>query len=234
MAAHDRAPLSGLAVASYNVWLARHVERVLDVLAAHERLGGADVLAVQEADERIVERIAARFGWHAVYHPSGVHHATGRNFGPAIFSRWPLADDRVVALPRTGWRPRIARTAVSALVQRPGGPLHVCNVHLSTMLETSPGGQDLQAEEVVRAVAALQGPVVVLGDFNRRGAARVFARAGFAWHTRQVGPTHHVWSFDHVLSRGVAGAWQAGAVRDALRASDHRAVWTWWGAGALA
>lgn len=225
MAADDRAPLSGLAVASYNVWLARHVDRVLDVLAAHERLAGADVLAVQEADERIVDRIAARFGWHAVYHPSDRHPATGRNFGPALFSRWPLAEDHVLALPRTGWRPRVARTAVSATVRAPGTPVHVCNVHLSTMLETSPGGQDRQARVVADAVAGLAGPVIVLGDFNRFGVGRVFARAGFEWHTRAVGPTHHVWSFDHVLSRGLPGDWRAGAMREALVASDHRAVW---------
>lgn len=214
-----------LVVASYNVWLARHVEGVLAVLAAHERLGGADVLAVQEADEHIVERIASRFGWHAVYHPSDRHHATGRNFGPALFSRWPLVDDRVVPLPRTGWRPRIARTAVSATAQVPGGSLHVCNVHLSTMLETSPAGQDSQARAVADALASLSGPVVVLGDLNRRGAARVFARAGLEWHTRSIGRTHHVWSFDHVFSRGLPGTWRAGAVREALAASDHRAVW---------
>jgi endonuclease/exonuclease/phosphatase family metal-dependent hydrolase len=225
MAAHDRAALSALTVATYNVELSRRVEGVLEVLEAHEPLGGADVLAVQEADERIVERIAARFGWHAVYHPSDRHWATGRNFGPALFSRWPLVDDEVLPLPRTGWRPRIRRTAVSATVRAPGDPIHVCNVHLSTMLETWPAGQDRQAERVAEAVTRLRGPVIVLGDFNRRGVARVFARAEFDWHTRDVGRTHHVWSFDHVLSRGLPGRWRAGAVREALRASDHRAVW---------
>ncbi len=230
MAADHLSPVSGLLVASYNVELARRVDGVLAVLSAHAPLGGADVLAVQEADEHIAARIAERFGWHVVYHPSDRHPATGRNYGPALFSRWPLEDEQVLPLPRTGWRPRLARTAVSATVRSPDGPVHVCNVHLSTMLETSPAGQDRQARTVAEAIAALSGPVIVLGDFNRRGAARVFARAGFEWHTRRVGPTHHVWSFDHVLSRGLPGAWRAGAVREALSASDHRAVWARYGA----
>jgi endonuclease/exonuclease/phosphatase family metal-dependent hydrolase len=231
MAADDRAALSGLLVASYNVWLARHVEGVLAVLAEHERLGAADVLAVQEADEYIVDRIAARFGWHAVYHPSDRHPATGRNFGPALFSRWPLVEDQVLPLPRTGFRPRIARTAVCAAVESPGGRFHVCNVHLSTMLETWPAGQDRQARAVAEAVAALEEPVVILGDLNRRGAGRVFTEAGFHWHTRAVGRTHHIWSFDHVFSRGLEGTWRAGAVREGLAASDHRAVWAHYRAG---
>ena len=226
MAAHHRAALSALTVATYNVELSRRVEGVLAVLDAHESLGGADVLAVQEADERLVERVAARFGWHAVYHPSDRHWATGRNFGPALFSRWPLVNDEVLPLPRTGWRPRIARTAVRATVEAPGGTMHVCNVHLSTLLETWPAGQDLQARMVADAVAELSGPVIVLGDFNRRGAARVVARTGFEWHTRGGGRTHLVWSFDHVLSRGLPSTdWRAGTVRAALAASDHCAVW---------
>jgi endonuclease/exonuclease/phosphatase family metal-dependent hydrolase len=220
MAAHDPGALSALAVATYNVELSRRVEGVLAVLEAHEPLRGADVLAVQEADEFIVERIAGRFGWHAVYHPSDRHWATGRHFGPALFSRWPLVDDRVLPLPRTGWRPRIARTAVSATVQTPIGSMHICNVHLSTLLETLPAGQDRQARAVAHTVAALEGPVLVLGDFNRRGIAKVFAGAGFDWHTRKVGRTHLVWSFDHVFSRGLSGTWRAGAVREALMASE--------------
>ena len=226
MAPDDRAALSGLVVASYNVELARRVDGVLAVLSAHERLGGADVLAVQEADEHIVERIAARFGWHAVYRPSDRHPATGRNFGPALFSRWPLSDERVLPLPRTGWRPRVARTAVGAVARTPAGPLHLWNVHLSTMLETSPMGQDRQARALASAVAADDAPTLVLGDLNRRGAARVLVRGGLEWHTPRVGRTHHVWSFDHVFSRGLPpGRWRAGAVKEALRASDHRAVW---------
>jgi len=217
--------MTPLVVASFNVWLSRHVEGVLAVLAAHERLGGADVLAVQEADDHIVARIASRFGWHAVYHPSDRHRATGRNFGPALFSRWPLLGDRALPLPRTGWRQRVARNAVIATVQSPAGALVVCNVHLSTMLETAPAGQDRQAQVVAEAVASLDGPVIVLGDFNRRGVARVFARAGLEWHTRHIGRTHHVWSFDHVFSRGLPGRWDAGAVRESLSVSDHRAVW---------
>jgi len=217
--------MTSLVVASFNVWLSQHVEGVLGVIEAHEPLGGADVLALQEADDHIVARVAARFGWHAVYHPSDRHHATGRNFGPALFSRWPLVDERVLPLPRTGWRSRVARNAVGATVHAPIGPVHVCNVHLSTMLETAPAGQDRQAQVVADAAVALEGPVIVLGDLNRRGAARVFTRAGLDWHTRGIGRTHHVWSFDHVFSRGLAGRWEAGVVAEALAVSDHRAVW---------
>ncbi len=219
------APRETLLVASYNIEMARRVEAALEVLRAHPTLGGADVLALQEVDEAAVERIAAALDMHAVYHAAARHPTSGRNFGPAILSRWPIADDGPLALPGRGWVRGLRRIAVRATVLVHGHALHVYNLHLSTMWEMSLAGQDRQARSVAEAAAAHPEPVVVTGDFNRRGAVRVLEQAGFHWHTRRVGPTHHVWSFDHVLSRGLGDGGRAEAVPASLRASDHKAVW---------
>lgn len=216
-----------LRIATYNVELVKKPDAVLELLGRDQQLGGADILALQEADEEIVDRAARRLGGHYVYYPSMLHPLTGRNFGPAILSRWPIVDDGKVLLPGRGWTRGSRRIAVRATVLVRGLPLRVYSVHLSTMWEMLPRGQDAQAQAVADDAAASPHPVVIAGDLNRMGAGRVFARAGYHWLTRDVGPTHHVWSFDHVFLRGFEPRGvEAASVHAALATSDHRAVWT--------
>ena len=89
---------------------ARHLQRragqaaraVLALLEREPRLGAADILALQETDEELVARAAEQLGAHYVYYPSMVHPVTGRNFGPAILSRWPIVDDARCHSPAAG------------------------------------------------------------------------------------------------------------------------------------
>lgn len=216
-----------LRVATYNVEMVKRPEAVLALLARDPQLGGADILALQEADEQIVDRAARQLGAHYVYYPSMMHPLTGRNFGPAILSRWPIVEDRKVLLPGRGWTRGSHRIAVCATILVNGRRLRVYSVHLSTMWEMSPRGQDAQARAVADDAAASPDPVLIAGDLNRMGAGRVFARAGYHWLTRDVGRTHHVWSFDHVFLRGLEPrSVRSASVSEALATSDHRAVWT--------
>jgi endonuclease/exonuclease/phosphatase family metal-dependent hydrolase len=214
-------------VATYNVELVKRPDAVLALLERDQHLGGADILALQEADEEIVDRAARRLGAHYVYYPSMLHPLTGRNFGPAILSRWPIVDDGKVLLPGRGWTRGSRRIAVRATVNVRGLQLRVYSVHLSTMWEMLPRGQDAQAQAVADDAATSPDPVLIAGDLNRMGAGRVFARAGYHWLTREVGRTHHVWSFDHVFLRGLEPRRvRSASVGEALATSDHRAVWT--------
>ena len=216
-----------LRIATYNVELVKRPEAVLSLLERDQQLGSADVLALQEADEAIVARAAERLGTHYVYYPSMVHPLTGRNFGPAVLSRWPIVDDGKVPLPGRGWTRGTKRIAVRATILLRGARVRVYNVHFSTLWEMFPRGQDAQARAVVEDAAASPDPVLIAGDLNRMGAGHVFAEAGYYWLTRDVGPTHHVWSFDHVFLRGLEPRGvQAASVGEALTTSDHRAVWT--------
>ena len=216
-----------LHVATYNVELVKRPEAVLSLLEREAQLGGADILALQEADDVIVARAAERLGGHYVYYPSMLHPVTGRNFGPAILSRWPIVDDGKVPLPGRGWTRGSRRIAVRATILVRGVRLRFYNVHFSTMWEMFPSGQDAQAQAVVEDAAASPDPVLIAGDLNRMGAGQVFARSGYHWLTREVGRTHHVWSFDHVFLRGLEPRGvRAASVDEALATSDHRAVWT--------
>jgi len=216
-----------LRIATYNVELVKRPDAVLALLQRDPSLGSADILALQETDEDLAARASELLGVRYVYYPSMRHPVTGRNFGPAILSRWPIVEDGKVPLPGRGWTRGTRRIAVQATLVVRGVRLRFYNIHLSTMWEMLPSGQDAQAAAVVSDADASADPVLVAGDLNRMGAGRVFARAGYRWLTRKVGRTHHVWSFDHVFLRGLEPrAVQAASVDEALATSDHRAVWT--------
>jgi endonuclease/exonuclease/phosphatase family metal-dependent hydrolase len=216
-----------LRVATYNVELVRRRSAVLALLEGDPRLGGADILALQETDEELVSQAADLLGGHYVYYPSMLHPVTERNFGPAILARWPIVEDSKVFLPGRGWNRGSRRIAVRATVLVRGARIRVYNVHFSTMWEMLPRGQDAQARAVVEDAWSSPDPVLIAGDLNRMGAGRVFAGAGFQWLTRNVGRTHHVWSFDHVFARGLRlQQARSAVVHEALVTSDHRAVTT--------
>jgi endonuclease/exonuclease/phosphatase (EEP) superfamily protein YafD len=99
------------------------------------------------------------------------------------------------------------------------------------MREVFPWQQAAQARQVLADASARPGPAIIAGDLNRRGLGRIFEANGWHWATREVGRTHHVWSFDHVFLRGMAGPCRAGAVPAGLSASDHQAVWASVGCG---
>lgn len=213
-----------LRVATFNLQLSARLMRVLDVVRSTPALAAADLLALQEADEDAVERLADLLGAGYIYYPAARHPRTGRNFGPAIITHWPIRDDRKLILPHSGLH-GMHRIAVGATLEVRGRTLEAWAVHFGTMREVLPWHQAAQARAVLAAVAP-GGTAVVAGDLNRKGIGRLFEEVGWQWPTRNVGPTHHVWSFDHVLVRGFEAApSRAGAVRAALRASDHRAVW---------
>jgi endonuclease/exonuclease/phosphatase (EEP) superfamily protein YafD len=225
--ADGHGPAQRLRVATYNVELVKRPGAVLALLERDPRLRGADLLALQETDEELVAQAADRLGGHYVYYPSMLHPVTERNFGPAILSRWPIVEDGKVFLPGRGWNRGSRRIAVRATVLVHGARIRVYNVHFSTMWEMLPRGQDAQARAVVNDARSSPDPVLIAGDLNRMGAGRVFEKSGFQWLTRNVGRTHHVWSFDHVFARGLAlHGVQSAVVHEALVTSDHRAVTT--------
>lgn len=213
-----------LRLATYNIQLGLQLPRVAALIQREPGLATAEILALQEADEAAVERLAGNtFGF--AYYASSCHPSTGRNFGPAILSRWPILDHGKLVLPGADRGRGLLRVAVRATILLRGTRVRVYALHLSTLWEATSRGQDTQARAVVEDAAASDEPVLVIGDLNRRGAARVFEKAGYEWLTRDVGRTHLVWSFDHMFSRGMPiRRVAAGAVPDGLGASDHRAV----------
>lgn len=216
-----------LRVVTFNVKHARHVDRAVALLSWPGPLRSADILVLQEMDEPGTEQVAHSLGLNHVYVPSAIHPASGRDFGVAILSPWPLEDPRKVPLPHEHRFRKLRRAAAAATVRLPTGALRVYAVHLESPLGV--WGQDRrdQARAVLADAEGWTGPVVVAGDFNGRGGAQEIAKAGFFWATEQVGHSVGFFAFDHVLARGLcpAGDHSAGVAKDETDASDHDPVW---------
>ena len=100
----------------------------------------------------------------------------------------------------------------------------------------SPGGASYdqrrdEIEAIVAWAAAIDGPLVIGGDFNARWIGSLFEKAGFAWVNRDLPATRSLLGigqkFDHLFARGFGplGDGPAAGVEDAGGASDHKPVW---------
>jgi endonuclease/exonuclease/phosphatase family metal-dependent hydrolase len=213
-----------LRIATYNVCHGRRLERAIAVALAEPSLAQADVLALQECDQRAAEQFATALGMNYLYVPGPVHYWTRRHFAPALLSRWPMQSGRCVDLPHHGlWQLR--RVAVAATVLVRDRAVSAYAVHFGNMREMLPRHQSAQVRALLLEAAG-PGPSLVAGDLNRKGLGALFQAAGWRWITQDVGRTHLIWSFDHVFVKGFdGGPARAGSVQAALTASDHRAVW---------
>jgi len=228
------APAAPFRVVSFNIEYSRKIGPALEALRTSPQLRDPDLLSLQEMDAPGVERIARELGMNAVYFPSGVHPTPKHDFGCALLSPWPLEDDSKLLLPHAAFGTRLRRATVAATVVRGGLRVRAFCVDLPSPMAVTGGSRREQAQTIIkdadRAIAAGL-PVVVAGDFNSHGIGEQFTRAGYAWPTRDLGPTVR-WTlfdlhYDHVFSRGlvpVTGQASAG-VADNHEASDHHPIW---------
>ena len=222
-------PLTGaptLRVVTFNVQYAQHVDRAIALIESSAALRTADIIALQEMDAPGARRIAEALAMSYVYYPASVAPATGRDFGNAILSRWPIVADAKIVLPHIARFRGSERIATAATIMVDGVALRVYSVHLGTKVEIGPGARRDQVRAIL-ADAAPYGRVVVGGDMNSRGIGNAFRAANFLWLTEHDSKTHLFFNWDHIFFRGVAAGdgTHAGVVRDTLGASDHWPVW---------
>jgi endonuclease/exonuclease/phosphatase (EEP) superfamily protein YafD len=210
-------------VVSFNIKMSRRIDAALAVLD-DRRLRGADVLSLQEMDERGVERIARALRLNYVYFPSVIHPAAGRHFGPALLTRWPIDSAWKVVLPHEGALRGQRRTATAATLRIRGVRVRVYAVHLENQTKLSAREYREQAAAVLADAARADDPVVIAGDFNGWDIGRFMEAMGYHWPTEDAGATSALFPLDHVFTRGLAPL-QAGVVREVRGASDHRPVW---------
>ncbi|RIY03290.1 endonuclease [Aureimonas flava] len=195
-------------------------ERSFRVVASLE----ADILALQEVDGRThlrrlpdaFERVRAVLGGHLV--EAHLFGAPGREYGHVLWSRHPIEQAEVHALPGPGLEPR---AAIEAVVATPLGRLRVVVAHFGL----DPRARPRQAAFVAGLVRPDM-PTVALGDFNewrRRGPVHAALSAALPVH--EPVPTWPVRrpfaGLDRLYaSRGVA-LHAVAARRDAAPASDH-------------
>lgn len=225
-------------VATYNI----HKCRGLDLRVSPERIAGviaeldADVVALQEvlhqpgtADSKNqVEFLARSLGFEYVFGDNR-EHLTSR-YGNATLSRLPIVGSRNHDIT---WRKRERRGCLRADIRAGKCLLHVFNVHLGTSFFERPHqARKLNSADVLSA-DDLQGPRIVVGDFNEwtRGVAtRVmganFDSVDYKLHARRrpsypgILPVLHLdhFYFDQLLE---LKGYKLHRSRKALMASDH-------------
>jgi endonuclease/exonuclease/phosphatase family metal-dependent hydrolase len=222
------APLAGapdsIRIVTFNIKFAEHVDRAAELLLSTPALHPADIIAVQEMDEPGVRALSAALGMSYVYYPATVHPQTGRDFGNAVLSRWPIIGDRKIVLPHLGRFEKTQRVAVGATILFGAIPVRVYSLHLGTQTEMGPGGRRDQVRAVLRDATPYP-RVIVAGDMNSHGIGREFVAHGYGWPTQHEPATDHFWSWDHIFVLGLDDHPATGVVRDNHKASDHRPVW---------
>jgi endonuclease/exonuclease/phosphatase family metal-dependent hydrolase len=236
----------------------KHLVRAASTFADNRLLPSPHVIALQEADRETI-----RAGTHHVARElaqkmkCSYAHASAhvpRDKGPkrkqwyldfeehispddagdtgvALLSRWPLLKTERVDLPWTecAWRPRLALAATVEI--KAGQRLYIFNSHIDPHANIDE--QLAQHEAVLSRAAELEGPTILLGDFNtlskrscremRRlleshGYQTPFATGVATWRAGLI-RLHTDWIF----VRG-AKVTRSGVARP-LGVSDHWPVW---------
>ncbi len=220
-------------VVSWNIELGRNVDRAIAELSEFSELSAADVILLQEMSPESTEAIAAGLdlGWR--FGAVADSCDTGRPFGNAVLSRWPMSEATTLALPMTARLQPQPRCAVHVEVEVDGAPISAVSIHLETVL-LSRRGRALQATTAARCREINRAqPTIVGGDFNSasgrsiRSMDRSMIEAGLRRVTRNRPETFRrfglPFTLDHLYARGVAST-GSGVVGDA-RASDHQPIW---------
>ncbi|MDQ0325015.1 endonuclease/exonuclease/phosphatase family metal-dependent hydrolase [Rhodopseudomonas julia] len=148
----------------------RNLARVKEIVAAHD----PDVVALQEVDSRrsaveatsAFEELAEGLGTYAAHAKTII--APDGEFGHMLISRFPFTGTSAHDISIAG---RERRAVIDALIETPGGRLHVVAAHFGLGFAERRHQASLAAE-LTRADAAAS---IMLGDFNEwqwRGAVR--------------------------------------------------------------
>jgi endonuclease/exonuclease/phosphatase family metal-dependent hydrolase len=214
-----------LRIVSFNIEMAARVDSALFVLQADPRLSTADVVLLQEMDERGTRRVAESLGMGFVYYPASRRFKTGRDFGNAVLTRWPIVEDAKILLPHMGVLGGTQRIATAATIRVGDSLVRVYSVHLGTLINATPVAQRGQLRTVL-ADADRYPRVIIGGDMNSHGAGKAARKKGYAWPTEHGPKTTWLGRWDHIFLKGLApDSTGSGTVTDMHHASDHRAVW---------
>jgi endonuclease/exonuclease/phosphatase family metal-dependent hydrolase len=215
-----------LHVVSFNIEYALQMDSAIAVLAGDPALRNADVILLQEMNEKATRQVADTLGMWYVYYPSVYRYKISRDLGNAILSRWPIVEDRKIVLPHLSRVVHSQRAATAATIRLGETLVRVYSLHLGTMAGLSPAARREQLEAVL-ADAEGYPHVVIGGDLNDAGLGQVARDVGYLWPTRRGPATTPVGRLDHILFKGFRSpdSAAAGTVLDNRGSSDHLPVW---------
>jgi len=220
-----------LHIVSYNIKYAKKVDRAICELAESDILNKADLILLQEMDERGTDFIAQQLGFNYVYFPASMHRRNFRNFGNAVLSVFPVVDAQKILLPHEDPTSDQRRMATYAKVDVNGIQMGIISAHTQVFWF----GHRRQREEQFSNISNFgeYEYSIIGGDFNSvlqkdiDFLDDVFLSNGFYRGTENVGYTHKLGPFkfalDHIFVKGMPVV-QAGKV-ETVKASDHYPVW---------
>ena len=221
--ASERGASDTLRIVSFNIRYAIEIDSAIKVLASDSALARADLILLQEMDDAGTRRVADALEMAYVYYPATFRKQTGRDFGNAILSRWPIIADAKIILPHLGRFGRTQRSATAATIQIRGRRVRVYSAHMATMVNASNGARRDQLRAILEDARAYP-TAVVGGDLNDPVVGRVARDLGYAWPTQEGPRTATVGRLDHVFLKGMTPL-DAGTVLEVRNSSDHRPIW---------
>jgi endonuclease/exonuclease/phosphatase family metal-dependent hydrolase len=215
-----------LRIVSFNIEYGIRVDSAIAVLAGEPALQNADVILLQEMDDKGTKRIADTLGMWYVYHPAVFRFKIGRDLGESILTRWPIVEDQKIVLPHLSRMTHSQRAGTAATIRVGEALVRVYSLHLATMAGLSPAQRRDQLGAVL-ADAERYPRVVIGGDLNDPGIAGIARDQGYTWPTQRGPATTRIGRLDHILLKGLASpdSAAAGTVLDVRGASDHLPVW---------
>lgn len=218
-------------VITFNLKYAEEVALAIQEFLAWPQLLEADIILLQEMNWVGTQEMAKALGYNYLYYPASIHPWTGKLFGNAILSKWPITQTEKLVLPYTNPLTKQQRIATAATVTVGDLPLKVYSIHLETML-LSQVKRFEQVRTILEHIQMQEGPThyIVGGDFNMVGAREIsmtnalFSEAGFESATFGVGATAAKFlSLDHIYTKGMSLI-DAGK-ESRSKSSDHVPVW---------
>jgi endonuclease/exonuclease/phosphatase family metal-dependent hydrolase len=217
---------AALRIVTFNIEYGIRVDSAIAVLTNDPALRNADVVLLQEMDDKGTRWVADTLGMGYVYYPAVYRLKTHRDLGNSILARWPIVEDRKILLPHLSRFVHSQRAATAATIRVGEELVRVYSLHLGTMAGLSPAARRDQLETVL-ADAEQYPRVVIGGDLNDPGIGRIAQEQGYSWPTQHGPATTRVGRLDHILLKGLTtpDSAAAGTVLDNRGASDHRPVW---------
>lgn len=227
-------PRVRLNVMSYNIHVGIGMDKKLDLarIAGVIKQSRADIVGLQEVD-RGVERTGRVDEIKELARLTGMDYAFAHNldyqggqYGVAVLSRFPILS--IDHWRYANRRERERRGFIRVETEVAGRRLNFVTTHLDYQFED---GRLFEAEQLLKALEGVSGPLVVAGDFNEepRGVAyEMMLKAGFkdAWTRDAPGPTFPADKptkrIDYVYHRGLGEDVHATATVPDTLASDHR------------
>ena len=230
----NQAPDAGtFRVVCWNIEDGLDIDGGIQGLSRHANLNTAAAICLQEMDPAGVQRMAGELGLNYVYSESSKDQRTGRGFGNAILSPFPLAHCSVVPLPHVAKAYGRPRAAVHAIVKWPGADVSVWSVHAEIPSLSLARRISQYTAVAARAIAPNPDHLVLAGDFNTTTLTSVdaieelYALFELERVSASAGPSlrraGRLFQLDHIFARGMESL-STGVERDVI-ASDHWPIW---------